>query len=39
MYKRLTDAQQTKNKVDPEVTLQFLKSKLLFNNLIVIIVS
>lgn len=34
MYKRLTDAQQTKNKVDPEVTLQFLKSKTLFNHLI-----
>lgn len=30
MYKRLTDAQQTKNKVDPEVTLQFLKSKTIF---------
>lgn len=26
MYKRLADAQQSKNKVDPEVTLQFLKS-------------
>lgn len=26
MYKRLSDAQQSRNKVDPEVTLQFLKS-------------
>lgn len=26
MYRRLIDAQQSKNKVDPEVTLQFLKS-------------
>lgn len=26
MYRRLIDAQQTKNRVDPEVTLQFLKS-------------
>lgn len=26
MYRRLIDAQNTRNKVDPEVTLQFLKS-------------
>lgn len=26
MYNRLIDAQQTKNRVDPEVKLQFLKS-------------
>uniref|UniRef100_A0A2M4BEV6 GRIP domain-containing protein n=1 Tax=Anopheles marajoara TaxID=58244 RepID=A0A2M4BEV6_9DIPT len=30
MYKRLIDAQQTKNKVDPEVTLQFLKSAIYY---------
>ncbi|XP_058449283.1 protein quick-to-court isoform X2 [Malaya genurostris] len=30
MYKRLVDAQQTKNKVDPEVTLQFLKSAIYY---------
>ncbi|XP_055594290.1 protein quick-to-court-like isoform X1 [Uranotaenia lowii] len=30
MYKRLSDAQQTKNKVDPEVTLQFLKSAIYY---------
>lgn len=26
MYRRLIDAQQSKSRVDPEVTLQFLKS-------------
>ena len=30
MYRRLIDAQQTKNKVDPEVTLQFLKSAIYY---------
>lgn len=30
MYKRLVDVQQTKNKVDPEVTLQFLKSAIYY---------
>ena len=30
MYKRLVDAQQTKNKVDPEITLQFLKSAIYY---------
>ncbi|XP_029709324.2 protein quick-to-court isoform X1 [Aedes albopictus] len=30
MYKRLIDAQQVKNKVDPEVTLQFLKSAIYY---------
>lgn len=30
MYKRLIDAQGTKNKVDPEVTLQFLKSAIYY---------
>lgn len=30
MYRRLIDAQQTKYKVDPEVTLQFLKSAIYY---------
>lgn len=30
MYRRLVDAQQTKNKVDPEITLQFLKSAIYY---------
>lgn len=30
MYKRVIDAQQTKNKIDPEVTLQFLKSAIYY---------
>lgn len=30
MYRRLIDAQQSKNKVDPEVTLQFLKSAIYY---------
>jgi GRIP domain len=30
MYRRLIEAQQTKGKVDPEVTLQFLKSAIYY---------
>ncbi len=30
MYRRLIEAQQSKSKVDPEVTLQFLKSAIYY---------